>query len=160
VSTATRGALRATFAVGVALFATSIALGIFQSWRAHGAPPELRFDQLGQARELAAAGDREAAVRQLRTYALLHPQHADGWVRLGGYLWQTMGDRPAAIEAYERSLLTLPTPVQTHTALAILYVREGRIDEAREHANMARANGVTLPADVWRALARQPVPPS
>jgi Flp pilus assembly protein TadD len=71
-----------------------------------------------------------------------------------------MGDRAGAIQAYERSLQTLPTPTETHRALAILYTREGRLPEAREQADIALELGLTLPVDVWQALAREPEPPS
>jgi len=144
---------RAVFALGVAAFVVSFAMGLYQSLRTSGRPPELRFDELGQARSLAGSGQREAAARQLKTYAIINGATAEGWLKLGLYLWQGLGDRKGAIEAYERALAVLPTPPEAHQALAVLYAQEGMVAEAHEQAVLATEAGLEVPQDVWRAIA-------
>ena len=141
----------AVFALGVTIFVGAFGIGIMQSWRSTGRLPELPYDELGQGRDALALGDLETAKRQLRTYALLQPDKADGWLRLGHFL-QGNDDRRGAIEAFERSLYVLPQPLAAFQALAVLYFEEGDLEEARRYAQTALQNGAALPPDVRQGL--------
>ena len=151
---------RAAFVVGVAAFFGAFVLGSVQSWRADGMLPELRIDALGQARAASAVGDRETALRELRAYASIDHGRDDGWMRLGNYLWKTMGDREGAIGAFEQAARMLPAPVEAHQALAILYHEDGQIEAARAHARIAQQNGAELPPDVEDVVTSPPSPDS
>jgi cytochrome c-type biogenesis protein CcmH/NrfG len=146
-----RALYRPTFALGVTVFVTAFVLGIMQAWRSNGWIPELPFDELGQAREATSVGDLAAAEHQLRTYAALQPEKVDVWLRLGQFL-QGTGNRRGAIDAYERALTILPTPLAAHQQLAILYVQEGDVPRAREHAEIVLKNGGGFAPDVRQAL--------
>lgn len=150
-----RAGARCAFLLGTALMVVCFALGFVQSWQDDGGPPELPFDELGQGRAYAVAGDHRAAAQQLRAYALMEPAVGANWTRLANYLWHTAGDQPGAIEAYERALLTFPVPVEAHRALAILYARNGRPDDAHEQALVVTSLGASVPPEVWQAIRRE-----
>ncbi len=139
------------FALGLIVFVAAFGLGIMQAWRSNGWIPELPFDELGQAREATSVGDLTVAERQLRTYASLQPEKVDVWLRLGQFL-QGTGDRQGAIVAYQRALGILPTPLAAHQALAVLYLQEGDVGRAREHAQIVLSNGGAFAPDVRQAL--------
>ena len=142
---------RAVFALGVAIFVGAFGIGVMQSWRSTGRLPELPYDELGQGRDALALGDVATAERQLRTYALLQPDKADGWIRLGQFL-QGQDDRRGAIKAFERSLYVLPQPLAAFQSLAVLYYQEGDVAQARRYAQTALQNGANLPPDVRQGL--------
>jgi tetratricopeptide (TPR) repeat protein len=141
----------AAFALGVAVFLGSFAVGIVQSWQHGHVMPELPYDELGQARDASALGDAAAAERELETYAALQPGKWDAWLRLGQFR-QAMGNKAGAITAYERAVAIIPAPLPAHQQLAILYARSGELEAARPHADVAIANGITLPPDVLASL--------
>lgn len=146
-----RAVYATAFALGVAVFLGSFAVGIVQSWQQGRWIPELPYDELGQARDAAALGNVEAAEHELETYAAIQPENADGWLRLGQFR-QAMGDASGAIEAYERAVRILPAPLEAHQQLAVLYARAGNAEAARPHAMLVLQNRVALPPDVRASL--------
>lgn len=60
-------------------------------------------------RALLAAGDPEAAVRELEAAVALDPARGDAWRDLGEAL-RRQGERERALDAYETSLALLPRP--------------------------------------------------
>ncbi len=101
--------------------------------------PKARLGSLAVMRrafEHAIRGEHRQAAAAFREVLAAEPGMVDAWEQLGQALLQ-MGDLEGALEAYERAVeLSRGAP---HVALsaAAAYLRMGRLEEARAHAELA-----------------------
>jgi choline-sulfatase len=85
---------------------------------------------------LAARRDYEAAVSGLRQILDENPNMADVWQQVGNLLMRL--DRPEeALAAYKRFVALKPTQSNGLVAVAATLLRLRRLDEARQHAQLA-----------------------
>jgi tetratricopeptide (TPR) repeat protein len=149
---------RAVFALGVGVFAVSVALGLLQGLRTQGGLPAPGQDPLSYAQRALAEGRLDEAVAELRTLAAIQWRQPEGYALLGAALARR-GDLRGATRAFEAALARQGPP-HLHARLAALYLRSGDPAQARRHADLARRRGVALApaleARLGAAPARQP----
>ena len=83
----------------------------------------------------------------------LSPADADVLANLGT-LQSQAGQRSSALRTYLRLLELRPNDGLCHNDVAVLYFRDGRIEDAREHVARALALGAPVAPDFLDALAR------
>ena len=88
-------------------------------------------------------GRNDDARRHLDIATAIAPHWAPGWINLG-VVRSRLGQRQAALEAYQAALELDPGNPSALTNMAILYRREGR-DEAARDALRAAAEGPSSP---------------
>ncbi|MFN2239197.1 MAG: sulfatase-like hydrolase/transferase [Thermoanaerobaculia bacterium] len=100
---------------------------------------------------MAAAGRTGEAIAMLRELVARHPGLTDARSRLGMLLEET-GDLPAAERVIQEALRAEPRLAHEYAlSLASIYIKQGRLDEAQKHAELAlRLN----PATAHQTLAR------
>jgi choline-sulfatase len=100
---------------------------------------------------MAADGRTDEAIAALRELVARHPGLTDARSRLG-MLLEESGDLPAAERAFQDALRAEPRLAHEYAlSLAAIYLRQGRLDEAQKHAELAlRLN----PASAHQTLAR------
>jgi arylsulfatase A-like enzyme/Flp pilus assembly protein TadD len=95
------------------------------------------FERTGTAQSLVSAGKYGEAVAMLREIVSRNPSHADAWTLLARAL-ERMGQVDEAIEAYKKTMEVAPMLAPgTAISMAELYMRAGRFDDARKHAELA-----------------------
>ena len=105
---------------------------------------------------LSAAGDHAAAVGAFRAVLAENPRMVDIWELLATSLRQ-LGRRDEALEAYEQALKLSGGAPQIAVRAASAYLEAGRLDEAKEHAELALNSDPKRASEVLIgvALARQ-----
>jgi tetratricopeptide (TPR) repeat protein len=102
----------------------------------------------GQALHLAGKlAKAEAALAQLVT---AHPRNGRAWLGLGRIRAEN-GQGSAALEAYRRATTLLPDQGEAHLSLALLYLDQGRLDEA-EQAFVEAARDQKTASRAWKGL--------
>lgn len=109
------------------------------------------LEELRRASSLERQGDLAGALALLGRIVERNPAFADAWFRLGA-THDRLGATDAAIAAYRRGVEAAPVLApQAATALASLYLRAGRHDDAAAHARLALA---TQPGAAHHLLGR------
>jgi len=101
------------------------------------ATPDNARAQLGKGLELLAMGEATVAARHIEQAARLFERHLGSWIA-AGWAYFVAGDIPAARRCFEHALALDDTFAEAHGALAVLAVLEGRIEEGRRAAAVAR----------------------
>lgn len=95
------------------------------------------LEDLGAAAAAFARGDDREAVRRYRAVVAEDPEMTYGWEQLGK-AERRAGNPEGAIAAYRQALSVSPTGSgPAALSLAEIYLELGRLDEAREHAEIA-----------------------
>jgi tetratricopeptide (TPR) repeat protein len=81
------------------------------------------------ARELIAAGEMDAAVKQLADFVATHPNAIDA-ARFLGDLYYRQGQFDRAEAVYQGLIARNPHDKETHNRLGVVYATQNRIDEA------------------------------
>jgi tetratricopeptide (TPR) repeat protein len=130
---------RASFVVGIGLFGLASAVGLVWSLGTqHRLPP------------IEGEGVVARSIDEHRQFANLQPRNPFAYLVLGRALL-AKNDLDGAARVLESSLALNPVPGEVNAALAEVYYRKGRFDDAREQAQRAYAKGAP-PAD---AVLRQ-----
>lgn len=133
---------RVAFALGTLGVLGSVVVGAASHWRDSGRLPPYRANPL----ELLPPGPGDR-IAEYRMYAALQPRDARAHAQLGAALARA-GRRRQAVAALEEALALRPVPGGVHAQLVPLYLRSGRVGDAREQARAALEKG----ADVSPAL--------
>lgn len=149
------GRYRAAFALGLAIFAASVAAGVFEAWRAGGALPALVADPLLLARDSFAGRDPERWIAEARSLTEIQPRNLGAFLALARALADA-GRDAEAIGAYESALALGSVPPVAHAQLARLYWKRGDLEAARAQVRLAQQRGVTLSEEFLRALRMPP----
>lgn len=95
------------------------------------------LEDLGAAAAALSRGDHREAVRRYRAVVVEDPEMTYAWEQLGKSE-RRAGNSEGAIEAYQRALSVSPTGSgPAALSLAEIFLDLGRLDEAREHAEIA-----------------------
>jgi len=84
---------------------------------------------INYARELIAAGQMDAAIKQLSEFVASHPTATDAQ-RFLGDLYYREGKFEQAEAVYRALLATNPHDKETHNRLGVVYATENRVDDA------------------------------
>jgi DNA-binding SARP family transcriptional activator len=88
----------------------------------------------------ASRGRWSEAIAAMRSYLALHPQDAEKWVRLGGYLRRARRTREA-LAAFDSAAARVPLEAGDELAIAALWADESRrVSDARAASDSARAH--------------------
>jgi Tfp pilus assembly protein PilF len=99
----------------------------------------------------------EAATPQPSLSASSQQLELDYYLELG-LLRLARKQFAAAVQAFQKVLDMNPAHGQTHRYLAELYVQQGSIAKAREHAAIAEKLGAVLPESLRKRLQQKPPP--
>ncbi len=115
--------------------------------------PKERLHLLPELKEALAAfarGEYAEAVPRFRRLVASSPEMADAWEHLAQAL-QQLGRLQEAEEAFRRALEVSGAADHIALGAARLYLEQGRLEEARDHAELARG---TNPGAAHEVLAR------
>lgn len=145
----------AWFSLGVALSLARDSAAARAAWeRALEIEPrdELALDAL--VGQFQAQGDRATALAYLDRLLTVNPWLAANHARRATLLAE-LGRVPEAIAAGEKTLELDPTDTSTRRWLALVYEREGRVEESRRHAEFSRRLAEALRQNRERADREQ-----
>ncbi len=131
---------RLAFALGVAAFALAAAGGFGYAVVVEGRLPAIRSEY-----------DLRQSAEDLEGLAALQPRNPMIVAQLGLEL-AAEGRNAEAIRVLERALLLNPVPVAVHERLAVLYLRQGRVEMARRQVRAAHGKGGRVDDRVLRAV--------
>jgi tetratricopeptide (TPR) repeat protein len=107
------------------------------------------YESLKHALTVAARGDDEAAVGELRRLVASQPRMLDAWEALGKSL-ERLNRTADAVAAFGKVLEIDPLKPETHLALARILALDRQAARASEHAKLAAERD---PAAAYEALA-------
>jgi arylsulfatase A-like enzyme/cytochrome c-type biogenesis protein CcmH/NrfG len=107
-----------------------------------------------QATEKMASKDYRGAVEALQRTLRENPRMADAWEILGR-AYERLGDRDAAIGAYESALKSSGGSSHVAAALASLFLAMNRLDDAETHAKMALGASAGLAHGILAQVAKE-----
>lgn len=96
------------------------------------------------AREQVAAGNIEAAIKDLARYVAAHPEEGPP-ARLLGDLYYRSGDLRKAENTYQSILRQYPRDKETHNRLGSVFATESRIDDAIDEFNRSLPGTDSVP---------------
>ncbi len=106
---------------------------------------------LQQANRLSAEGRQKEAAAALRSLLSSNPRFTDAWAKLGS-VYEAMGQDEEALRAYGEGIKTSPvSAAEFGLSMSGLYLKANRLNEAREHAELALERN---PAGAHQMLAR------
>lgn len=113
---------------------------------------------LGRTYQLMKDNDRafenyEKAVTGLESFAANNPNYADAYYLLGN-AYSVTGRNPQAIGAYLTSLEIAPLFARSRFNLALIYLREGNTDKAREQVAALQGIDAQLAKQLQEAIDR------
>ena len=98
--------------------------------------------------------DYRGAVESLKKTLAENPRMADAWEFLGR-AYERLGDRDAAVAAYQSALKSSGGSSHVAAALASLYLAMNRLDDAETHARMAVATSAGLAHGILAQIAKE-----
>lgn len=148
---ATRIVHRVAFAIGVGALGVSVGLGLAQALGRSGRLPPLLVDPLVEAQREYAREDPERWIAEARSLTEIQPRNQGAYLALARGL-AAAGRVDDAIGAYERARALGSLPPIAHAQLARLHHLRGDLDLARDQADAALRQGITLPDEFLRAI--------
>jgi tetratricopeptide (TPR) repeat protein len=100
--------------------------------------PEYALAQNNLSLVLRLVGRLDESIHHSRLALTIQPDFAVACVNLGITLCMN-GKQPEGVEQFRLALRTQPDNIRAHVSLAIVLSQLGELDEARKHADLARA---------------------
>ncbi|MEK6876444.1 MAG: tetratricopeptide repeat protein, partial [Nanoarchaeota archaeon] len=91
--------------------------------------PDFEYALINLLRAIYLSGREEAAIAQLKSYLVKHPNAFWAWANLGS-MHKERKEYPQSIEAYKKSLAINPGVPSHHYFLGITYLESGDVDLA------------------------------